>query len=80
VIDLKWQVLEKENKMTLIVNGETREFEDNNTLQQIIEQLQIQDKVMAAAVNMEVVKKDDWVNFIPKDEDKLELLQFVGGG
>ena len=35
---------------------------------------------MAAAVNMNIVKKDEWSNFIPKDDDKLELLQFVGGG
>ena len=41
---------------------------------------QIEDKVMAAAVNMEVVKKDEWTSFIPCDNDKIELLQFVGGG
>lgn len=66
--------------MTLIINGETKEFSDNSTLQNIITNLQIEDKVMAAAVNMTIVKKDDWNNFIPKDNDKIELLQFVGGG
>ena len=35
---------------------------------------------MAAAVNMNIVKKDDWNSFIPKNDDKIELLQFVGGG
>ena len=53
---------------------------DNISLQEIITSLQIEDKVMAAAVNMEIVKKDNWSNFIPKENDKLELLQFVGGG
>ena len=66
--------------MTLIINGETKEFSDNSTLQNIITNLQIEDKVMAAAVNMTIVKKDDWNNFIPKNGDKIELLQFVGGG
>ena len=66
--------------MTLIINGETKEFSDNSTLQNIITNLQIEDKVMAAAVNMTIVKKDDWNNLIPKDDDKIELLQFVGGG
>ncbi len=66
--------------MTLIINGETKEFSDNSTLQNIITNLQIEDKVMATAVNMNIVKKDDWNNFIPKDDDKIELLQFVGGG
>jgi sulfur carrier protein len=66
--------------MTLIVNGETKDFQDNSTLQNIITILQIENKVMAAAVNMNIVKKDDWNSFIPKNNDKIELLQFVGGG
>ena len=66
--------------MTLIVNGETKEFKDNLTLQNIITELQIENKVMAAAVNMNIVKKDDWNSFVPKNDDKIELLQFVGGG
>ncbi|MDY0052879.1 MAG: sulfur carrier protein ThiS [Aliarcobacter sp.] len=66
--------------MTLIVNGETKEFKDDLTLQNIITDLQIENKVMAAAVNMNIVKKDDWNSFIPKNDDKIELLQFVGGG
>jgi len=66
--------------MKLIVNGVEKEFEENITLQNVITTLQIEDKVMAAAVNMEIVKKDQWANYQPANEDKLELLQFVGGG
>jgi len=66
--------------MELIINGETKSFDDNFSLQQIITNLQIEDKVMAAAVNMEIVKKDNWSSFVPKENDKIELLQFVGGG
>lgn len=66
--------------MKLIINGEDKEFSTEFSLQEIITNLQIEDKVMAAAVNMEIVKKDQWSNFIPNDNDKIELLQFVGGG
>ncbi len=66
--------------MQLIINGENKNFDDNLSIEQIIINLELQDKVMAAAVNMEVVKKDTWKEFIPKDNDKIELLQFVGGG
>jgi sulfur carrier protein len=66
--------------MKLIVNGDHKEFEDNKSLGDIIKELQIEDKVMASAVNMQIVKKDDWKTFIPQDGDKIELLQFVGGG
>ena len=66
--------------MKVIINGETKEFSDDFSLQNIITDLQIENKVMAAAVNMNIVKKDNWSNFIPKNDDKIELLQFVGGG
>jgi sulfur carrier protein len=29
---------------------------------------------------MEIVKKDEWNTYVVKEDDKLELLQFVGGG
>jgi len=66
--------------VNLIINGENKTFKENTSLKEIIQDLQIEDKVMAAAVNMDIVKKEDWNSFIPKDEDKIELLQFVGGG
>ncbi|WP_428024216.1 sulfur carrier protein ThiS [Arcobacter sp.] len=66
--------------MNLIINGEEKKFQEGISLQEIITSLQIEDKVMAAAVNMEIVKKDDWTKFRPVNDDKLELLQFVGGG
>lgn len=66
--------------MQIVVNGENKNFPDESTLQTIIDELKIEDKVMAAAVNMEIVKKDQWNSYCVKNDDKLELLQFVGGG
>ena len=66
--------------MKLIVNGEDKSFPENSTLKTIIDELKIEQKVMAAAVNMQIVKKDEWDSFVLKENDKLELLQFVGGG
>ena len=66
--------------MNLIINGEDKKFNQDSTLQAVIVELKVEEKVMAAAVNMEIVKKNEWENYILKDNDKLELLQFVGGG
>ena len=66
--------------MTLHINGETREFDEGSTLKEIMQKLQIQDKVMACAVNMEIVKKEAWETYKPAAEDKIEMLHFVGGG
>ncbi len=66
--------------MKIVINGENKEFKDNITLLEIMENLAIKDKVMAAAINMQIIKKEDWNSCFPKDNDKIELLQFVGGG
>lgn len=66
--------------MNVIINGENKSFENNMSLLAIIQDLKIEDKVMAAAVNMQIVKKEQWGAFVPNENDKIELLQFVGGG
>ncbi|MCT7907995.1 sulfur carrier protein ThiS [Arcobacter lacus] len=66
--------------MKLIINGENKEFESSLTLNDIIKNLQVENKVMAAAVNMNIIKKQDWNSFIPEENDSIELLNFVGGG
>ncbi|SFV60479.1 hypothetical protein MNB_SV-6-1853 [hydrothermal vent metagenome] len=62
------------------VNGESRELPDNTTLLSLMSTLNIKVKIMAAAINMEVVKKSDWDSRVLVDGDRVELLHFVGGG
>jgi len=66
--------------MEIIINGQTKEIQENITLDNLLKELSLDGKVMAAAVNMEIVKQDNWNNFQLSDGDKLELLDFVGGG
>lgn len=66
--------------MTIIINGQTREIKDNSTLEDVLQELSLVGKVMAAAVNMDIVKQDAWGTHILNNGDKLELLDFVGGG
>lgn len=66
--------------MHYIINGEKKTFDTPQTLDAIMQHLGIAQHVMAVAVNMEVVKKDLWETFMPKDADVIEMLHFVGGG
>lgn len=66
--------------MTIIVNGNERTIEEGASLLALLKKLDLEGKVMAAAVNMEIVKQDAWDKYILKADDKLELLDFVGGG
>jgi sulfur carrier protein len=66
--------------MKLIINGETKEFLEGITLLEVLKALNLETKVMAAARNMEIVKQNQWESCVLHDGDKLELLDFVGGG
>ena len=66
--------------MTIIVNGNEVKTADNSTMQQLLQTLSLEGKVMAAAVNMHIVKQAEWQCHIIKEGDKIELLDFVGGG
>ena len=65
--------------MHIILNGEPKDTHAK-TIKKLLEEIGIEDKVMAAAVNMNVVKKDHWETFLLSENDRVEFLQFVGGG
>ena len=66
--------------MKVKINGEEKEFSNEVTLLEVLQKLSLEGKVMAAAVNMEIVKQDSWSDYKLSDGDALELLDFVGGG
>ncbi len=64
----------------IIINGEKREIESKTTLLELVKNLEIEDRVVAAALNSEVAKKEQWGECELKSGDRVELLNFVGGG
>ncbi len=62
------------------VNGEKMEVEEGTTLLRLMENLQIAQKVMAAAIDMKIVKKDEWSSRRLKSGERVEFMHFVGGG
>jgi len=66
--------------MNILVNGESFSFDKSLSVIELLTFLKVEDKVMAVAINMEIVKKDAWDEHKIEDSDKIELLHFVGGG
>jgi thiamine biosynthesis protein ThiS len=66
--------------MQIKVNGEVREVNEGSTMLDIIRSLGVEERVMASALNMEIVKQDAWGNTLLEEGDTIELLDFVGGG
>lgn len=66
--------------MEIIVNGESQHIKENSTVLELLDKLKVKEKTMAVAINMKIVKKEEWKSHVIHEGDKLELLHFVGGG
>lgn len=66
--------------MQIIINGQTKEFPNENDLYSLINGLcQTMDHIIAE-LNGVIIKKDQWKTTILTDGDSIELISFVGGG
>ena len=61
------------------VNGELKEVEIS-TLAELITALDLPVARIAVELNREVVRRSDWGSTMLKDEDRIEIVHFVGGG
>jgi len=66
--------------MNLTINGEARVFTSAATLGALIEQLGMKSDRVAVELNREIVPRGQWEQTPLRDGDRLEIVQFVGGG
>ena len=72
--------MESKAQTQLKINGEWQSVEKGLSVQGVLRNLGVDSKVVAIALNGEVLKKEQWSSHTPKEGDELELLHFVGGG
>ena len=66
--------------MKVFINGEQKDFSSAVSLAELVEQLDLPAARIAIEVNREVVRRGDWGGTMLKDEDRIEIVHFVGGG
>ena len=66
--------------MNIYVNGESKEFSDNLLLSQLIQQLELPPQRIAIELNREVVRRNAWDSTVLRNDDRVEIVHFVGGG
>lgn len=65
--------------MKLIINGKGIDS-SASTLQELLGELCIKPERVAVEVNILIIKKSDYENYRLKDGDRIEIVNFVGGG
>jgi thiamine biosynthesis protein ThiS len=66
--------------MKVYVNGEIKELSGTPSLVELVAQLELPAARIAIELNREVVRRSEWGSTVLKDEDRIEIVHFVGGG
>ncbi len=64
----------------IVINGERRPVGEDTTLAQLLESLGLPRDRVAVERNREIVRRDEWEAVELAPDDRLEIVQFVGGG
>jgi thiamine biosynthesis protein ThiS len=66
--------------MRLQLNGEPREFDAPMTVASLVERLGLDVRKIAVERNLEIVPRSTYASVALRDGDRLEIVNFVGGG
>ena len=61
------------------LNGQFIATHSKNLLE-LLKEYKIEQKSIAIAVNLEVIKQDQWESYMLKNGDVIECFTFLGGG
>ena len=68
------------NVAKIQLNGDSYEINNGTNLNELLNKLKIQKNKVAIEVNGEIVEKNKYLNLILNKGDKVEIVQFIGGG
>ena len=66
--------------MHIWLNGESREVSEARSLADLITQLELPATRIAIELNREVVRRNEWSSTMLREDDRIEIVHFVGGG
>lgn len=66
--------------MNLRINGEDREVVNNLSLKELVTLLDLTPERIAIELNQNVVRRADWPSTVLIENDRVEIVHFVGGG
>lgn len=66
--------------MRLVINGEEKEIQSGNNVEDLLRELDINGRHIAVALNLEVIPRSRYAETRLKEGDKVEIVHAVGGG
>ena len=68
------------NVAKIQLNGDPYEINDGTKLNELLNKLKIKKNKVAIEVNGEIIESEKYTNLILNNNDKVEIVDFIGGG
>ena len=72
--------MKKIKKIKISLNGKAKQIAENSKLQNLINDLKIPIQKVAIELNQEILDKKKLKKIKIKNNDKIEIVHFIGGG
>jgi len=66
--------------MNILLNGEQKEIMNVRTVADLLDSLNIGRERVAVEINLDIVPRARHAEHVVNDGDRIEIVQFVGGG
>jgi len=66
--------------MEIVINGESKRLSAPLSVAELLEVLELKGDRIAVELNRQIVRRENWSAIRLNDQDRLEIVQFVGGG
>jgi sulfur carrier protein len=64
----------------IFLNGEIRQLAGEIDLDRLLDYFSLPKQRIAVEINKAVIRRPDWPHTLINDNDKIEVVHFVGGG
>jgi thiamine biosynthesis protein ThiS len=66
--------------ITLVINGESRTLPPVSNVRELLKLLGVGENNVAVEVNRKIIRRREWEQTRLSNLDRVEIVQFVGGG
>jgi sulfur carrier protein len=66
--------------MKILINGETRQFEESKTITGLVADLDLEPKMVLIEHNGTALHRSEWTACLLSEGDRIEILQVAAGG
>jgi len=66
--------------MKILINGETRQFEESKTITGLVADLSLEPKMVLIEHNGIALHRSEWTACLLSEGDRIEILQVAAGG